>query len=169
MITAEEVFQSPEFVSIATETPLQARLARAILLRWEAARDSIVLGDAPRFKQLAAEVSELGSWFGDGPVVWTDEQVAREFKNNLEYGWPAEWALKAMELMRQKQRGRPTGNRRAALLALEHRQKNSGSSWSLLARRFCWCPKHAHDNHSCREQVRQQCRVLEEMLDRLGV
>jgi hypothetical protein len=135
----------------------------------EAAFRASMSGDATELERLLTEVTELGSWFADGkPITWTYEQLARANEERLDQGWPEQWAMYATDLMRKKPRGRPQGNRFAALLALEQRQKDGGS-WTRLATHFCWCSKEAHNGHSCREQVRQQCMVLEETLRRLGV
>ena len=157
----------PVFAEYCAHHPLRARILLAFCINFDAGFKASERGDIRAADQSSAAMAELVSWLSDDEPQ-TDEAPSDTVARLVREGFSIEEAFNMNAKLHQRGRGRPVSNRLPALLALEQRMySDPRPSWMRLAIRFCRCPKTNHD-HPCKERLRQQSRILENTLRRLG-
>jgi len=157
------------FAEWRASNPLQARLWLGFCEYADSAFGAMLLrNDELALQSSASAMSELASWITDDRRG-SAQDIEEAFRRCLEAGWPIEQAATLLQPPKTKKKlGRPVSNRWPVMLALERRMQNPKLSWMQLAVDFCRCDKPKHE-FACRERIRQQAMVLDEMLNRLGV
>ncbi len=147
--------------------PLQARLWLGFCGYADSAFEAILMrNDVRALQRSASAMSELASWIAEDRRP-SAQDIEEAFRRCVEAGWPIDQAAELFQPPKKKL-GRPVSNRWPVMLALEQRMQNPELSWMQLAVDFCRCGQPKHE-YACRERIRQQAMVLDEMLNRLGV
>lgn len=129
----------------------------------------LVRGDTQELRRCASCMAKLASWISI-PPSGTQEEQEKWFQFLRNAGMPIEQAIDQASTPSKRAKGRPVSSRRPATLALEQKRQSPDRRWTWmeLANNFCECTKPHHDSF-CRDNLRQQVRLLEETLKRLGV
>lgn len=111
------------------------------------------------------EVDELMSWLEE--PMDSDEEFALVLKLFDDSPLSLTQNLAFLQRTLKRPHGSPIRKRTLAVQALEMRHLKN-LSWMQLAIKLCDCDKSNHD-HDCSQRIRQQVRVLQEVLDKYQI